>query len=171
MGCCQVSANDPTCASWEYLNGKCITLTTRNIGCSRQHWRGDRQYNPETNKCEDPAAAGPATVFEASFSSAAVSVKGKVDTGKYCGGSWVGLKPRPLDACAALTLNTPDCAGGGGLFIWKGDYTPWDQSCRCCKSTGELKDHDKWDAYDATEVLSAVEEEVTGGFEPVFEAA
>lgn len=42
MGCCSISSTNMNCASWDYLNGKCIKLTKRNIGCNRGFWHSDK---------------------------------------------------------------------------------------------------------------------------------
>lgn len=114
-----------------------------------------------------------AVVHETAVEAADEVIVEKSTVGKlsYCGGEWVGLKPRSLEACAQLTLLTSECDGGDGIFVWKGDYTPKDPSCRCCKDTTDLKDSKTWDAYDAHEVGNAVEEVVTGEPDPVFEGA
>ena len=56
-GCCQMSASDNKCAYWDYLNGVCIKLEKKNIGCKRGHWVPKATYNKEKGTCEHHKAS------------------------------------------------------------------------------------------------------------------
>lgn len=52
-GCCQVSAENDACASWEYAHGKCIVLMSRSIGCNRATWAAQKTYDAHSGRCID----------------------------------------------------------------------------------------------------------------------
>jgi hypothetical protein len=57
-GCCQVSATNNSCASYEYSGGKCVALAKKTIGCSRAYWNAKAKYDARTNRCVSPTT-GP----------------------------------------------------------------------------------------------------------------
>merc|ERR1711907_840958 len=50
-GCCQHTAKDDRADCSEYLNGKCIKLNKRSIGCNRGVWKPEKQYDAKTGRC------------------------------------------------------------------------------------------------------------------------
>ena len=50
-GCCQKSIHDTKCANFDYVNGKCIKLDRKDIGCTRGYWNTKAQYDEHTGKC------------------------------------------------------------------------------------------------------------------------
>jgi len=50
-GCCQISTTDNTCFYADYLNGNCIELPKKTIGCTRGVWVERATYDATTNKC------------------------------------------------------------------------------------------------------------------------
>jgi len=56
-GCCQRSPSDDRCAPWEYLNGVCIVLQRRSIGCNRNVWMASKEYDPTSGRCLTPVDA------------------------------------------------------------------------------------------------------------------
>lgn len=54
LGCCQRTETDSRCAPWEYLNGVCIPLSSRSIGCTRNVWKSDKTLDLATSTCIDP---------------------------------------------------------------------------------------------------------------------
>ena len=55
-GCCQRSEDDSRCAPWEYYKGKCIVLSRKSIGCTRNVWKPNAVYDPESGRCITPLA-------------------------------------------------------------------------------------------------------------------